>query len=848
MFLLLAAGLYAQGTETFNNMPANASNYTLREWMGDGGIAWSATDARTDQTINGRAILIRNGSLTAAAIPNGIGNFSFSHQQEFTGSNSVLQVYINDALVGTANPTTTLASASFPTINVGGTFKLEIRQITSGLRIKIDDVTWTAFSASPCVVPTAQATALVFANVATTSATAAFTAAAPAANKYLVTLGTQANPGAVPANGTVYTVGQSLGSATVLGYGTALSYNLTGLQEGTTYYVHVFAANDLCTGGPLYNTVSPLSNSFSTATTPACVAPILAPSAFNAIAGGTTAAIAFAPAPGADGYLVLAGTAPLAGFAPVNGTTYTVGSPVGNAVVAYFGANPAALLSGLTTGTTYHVTIYPVAQFTCAGGPLYGLLSLVDVFTTTQQQSNIPAGYYDTLAGKTCAELKTTLAWRLNHDLARNPLTPRTYGDLWIEYRKSDVKPREVGPGTSPLVIWDMYSDNPTGTDPYNFTPGPISEGGQQDNGTNVSGEGFLYNREHSVPLNWFNSSGNTAPGPATDYNHIFPTDKWVNALRDSYIYGEVTNPTTTTLNGSKLGPNAFSGLTGTAFEPIDAYKGDFARAFLYFVTRYEASMPNWTGGGNGTQAFDPTTYPSVDLPYLRLMVKWHLQDPVSQKERDRNDSAYVYQGNRNPYIDIPELVSAVWNDACGILLPVNLLYFTGTQRGNVVQLDWKKARHENPLRFDVERSSNGQQFTATGTVPATEGDVYQYQDLVEKLPAGRVFYRLKAYYAGKPADYSDVVTLHLNRNTTFTVFPNPAVNSVVLDLGTQTFSGEVVVTNYAGQQLTTQKLQQAAGRYTLQLPPLPAGRYLITLRAADGSKAPVVQAFNIVR
>jgi hypothetical protein len=125
-----------------------------------------------------------------------------------------------------------------------------------------------------------------------------------------------------------------------------------------------------------------------------------------------------------------------------------------------------------------------------------------------------------------CATLKTTIKTIISANTF-----PQSYGDLWTQYQLSDIKPREVGSGSA-NVIWDIYSDNPTGTDPYNFTPGTNQCG-------NYSGEAVCYNREHSVPQSWF--SGNTgSAGSATDYLHIFPTDGYVNGKRANFIYGEV--------------------------------------------------------------------------------------------------------------------------------------------------------------------------------------------------------------------------------------------------------------------------------------------------------------------
>jgi len=847
MLLATSTGLLAQGTETFNNMPAAASGYAIRNWAGDGGINWTATDARTDQTINGRAIMIRNGGLTAAAIPNGIGNLSFKHQQFFSGSDPVLQVYVNDNLVGSVNPTTTVATATLNNINVAGTFKLEIRQITAGLRIAIDDVTWTA-TGGPCVAPAAQPTGLQFAGITTAGAGVSFTAASPAADKYLVTYSASATPSATPVNGTTYTPGQAIGNTTVAGYGATASAVLSGLAAGTNYHVYVYAANDLCTGGPLYLSANPLSGNFTTASVVPCTKPGAAPTLFTALPGSTAATVGFLAAAGADGYLiVLSAGAPVSGFTPQDGVTYTVGQTAGNGKIAYFNRQNTASLTNLTSSTTYHAAVYAVNAFDCSGGPLYSTANLTGSFATTILSGNIPAGYYDAIAGLTCAPLKTALSVRTNTNLSGNTLIFRSYNNLWDQYRISDVKPREVGTGSA-NVIWDIYSDNPNGPDPYNFTPGPVDQGGQQDNGSGGNAEGQLYNREHTVALSWFGSSGNTDPGPATDYLSVMPTDKFVNNLRGSFLYGEVSNPTTTTLNGSKVGPQSFSGISGTAFEPIDAYKGDLARAFLYFVTRYQSSMTGWPGDSFGAQAFDPTTYPSVDIPYLRMMIKWHLQDPVSDKERLRNDASYTYQGNRNPYIDLPELVTLVWNDNCGIALPVNLLYFKGAQRGNIAHLQWQLPAGDNALRFDVERSTNGQRFEPIGTVAANTSHLYNFDDAIDKIGGRRVYYRLKAYYPNKPADYSDIVSMHLSANTTFSVFPNPAQRKVNLDFGRNLFTGEVIVTNFTGQRVAAQKVSRVTGSIAIDLPMLATGRYTITLMDASGRVSPVVQSFQVVR
>ena len=145
-----------------------------------------------------------------------------------------------------------------------------------------------------------------------------------------------------------------------------------------------------------------------------------------------------------------------------------------------------------------------------------------------------------------------------------------------------------------------------------------------------------------------------------TDLFHIYPTDGYVNGKRDNYPYGEVGTASWTSLNGSKLGTSITPGYSSVVFEPIDAYKGDFARTYFYMATRYLGEDSNWPGSPmvNGSQ---PKSWA------LQLLHSWHQDDPVSAKEIARNNAVYAIQNNRNPYIDHPEFVEIVWFDPSGI-------------------------------------------------------------------------------------------------------------------------------------------------------------------------------------
>lgn len=247
--------------------------------------------------------------------------------------------------------------------------------------------------------------------------------------------------------------------------------------------------------------------------------------------------------------------------------------------------------------------------------------------------AQIPNGYYDNANGKTGDDLKVAL-----HDIIDDHTTI-SYAQIWNAFWSTDNK----GNG----VVWDMYSDIPNGTPPYTYQLGQHQCGSYEQ-------EGDCYNREHSWPQSWF---GNQAT-PTTDLHHIFPTDGYVNAERGNYPFGEVGSGGKTYQNGSKRGPCKSSlGYNGTVFEPIDAYKGDFARALMYMSVRYYGEDGSWGSSG--------MTNKSVIKDWaIDMLLDWCDLDPVSQKEIDRNNVIYnQYQHNRNPFIDHPEYARMIWDE-----------------------------------------------------------------------------------------------------------------------------------------------------------------------------------------
>jgi len=241
-----------------------------------------------------------------------------------------------------------------------------------------------------------------------------------------------------------------------------------------------------------------------------------------------------------------------------------------------------------------------------------------------------PAGYYNTAGNLTGIALKQAL-----HGIIDNhAVVP--YSDLMGYFRKTDVK--------NDSLVWDMYSDNPGGAALYTYKFGKGQECG------NYNSEADCYNREHSFPKSWFN---NASP-MYSDLFHIYPTDGYVNNRRGNYPYGETESPTWTSQNGSKVGPCSAAGYSGIVFEPIDEYKGDFARTIFYMAARYYTQDNGWPGSDMVTGA-EPKPWAAG------LLLDWHRIDPVSPKEILRNNEVFNIQKNRNPFIDDSDYAVKIW-------------------------------------------------------------------------------------------------------------------------------------------------------------------------------------------
>lgn len=269
-----------------------------------------------------------------------------------------------------------------------------------------------------------------------------------------------------------------------------------------------------------------------------------------------------------------------------------------------------------------------------------------------------PAGYYNTASGTGYA-LKTQL-----HNIIKNSHTPQTYGDLWNLFTTSAFRDNYYENNNSLL---DIYSEKPTGPDNYEYTTTNQQCG-------NYGGEGDCYNREHLVPQSFFDNF--LIEPMKSDPFHVVPSDGYVNGQRSNFPFGVVGTANYTSSNTSKRGNNIntgyAAGYSSVVFEPINEFKGDVARAFFYFITRYQDLMVDFYNSANASSCpakamFDGSSNKALSTTFLNILYQWHLQDPVSAKETAQNNAIFNFQGNRNPYIDNPQWVATVWGANLGI-------------------------------------------------------------------------------------------------------------------------------------------------------------------------------------
>lgn len=411
--------------------------------------------------------------------------------------------------------------------------------------------------------------------------------------------------------------------------------------------------------------------------------------------------------------------------------------------------------------------------------------------TTAAELKN---SYYTNLEGKNGSTLFSAVVTATGG--VKHTYTKLTYDELWTAYITSDVYPTGHAHAGK---IWDMYANC------YYATSAHVTQMKAECDGG--------YNREHSLPKSWFGGSSdykNTNQG--CDLVHLVPTDAYVNSDRGNYAFGEVgtvvkqfeiskrgTSVNTLSVSKSTISGTSVSTGAPTVFEPADDYKGDFARIYFYMRAHYPSL--NLAQADGGTKHFSSTTSAASDSKYgltdysVILLMKWHRQDPVSQKEIDRNNAIEKMQGNRNPFVDYPCLAEYLWGEHAGETFSLSTAvgsfensFTPGVSDGCACSTEPTLTVNPTSLTVDpvAVNGTSTKTFTVTGA--NLTGNI-----TITKTSGSGYFTVSSSSIAAASANGSNTITVTYHptaigdHTATFTIASNGATNKTVTVSGTCT-------------------------------------------------------------
>lgn len=258
------------------------------------------------------------------------------------------------------------------------------------------------------------------------------------------------------------------------------------------------------------------------------------------------------------------------------------------------------------------------------------LAFLVSVMPALPMLAQIPEGYYSSLKGKKGAELKTAI-----HNIIKNAKV--------LEYGSKKGH-----------TWWGFWS---TDRDERGYFIDRYSAEKEWVMSTSQGAAGAGMNIEHSFPKSWW---GGATVQAYKDLYNLMPCESRINSTKSNYPMGIVVSGDKG--NGwTKVG----EGTDGKKYwEPADPWKGDFARGYMYMATAYQDY--NWVGD-QALQILQQGAYPTLKEWAYKLYIQWAKADKPDAVEIKRNNDVAKIQGNRNPYVDFPNLMEYVWGDSTNI-------------------------------------------------------------------------------------------------------------------------------------------------------------------------------------
>lgn len=326
---------------------------------------------------------------------------------------------------------------------------------------------------------------------------------------------------------------------------------------------------------------------------------------------------------------------------------------------------------------------------------------------TVQAYAQIPSGYYNSANGLTGVQLKDAL----NDIIDGHTEFPYSSSgtDVWDILKVADQDPNNAN---NVIGLYSGFSMNAAA---------------EYDGGAG-------WNREHV----WAKSRGNfgTSSGAGTDLHHLRATDISTNAARDNRNFDSAPTQYVDGAGNYNGTTDSYTSSVDWIWEPRDEIKGDVARMILYMTVRYEGE-----NGEVDLELTDNLLTNSDQSPVhgkAAVLIQWHLDDPVSSEEISRNNVVHSYQSNRNPFIDHPEYVCAVYSSYCtggsggsgsgsGSDLFISE-YIEGSSNNKGLEIANTTGSSVNLSDYSLKKQTNGagswsSEYSLSGTL--SDGDVF---------------------------------------------------------------------------------------------------------------------------
>lgn len=316
--------------------------------------------------------------------------------------------------------------------------------------------------------------------------------------------------------------------------------------------------------------------------------------------------------------------------------------------------------------------------------------------------------------------------------------------------------------------------------------------------------------------------AGLTVPRPATIGNFVWD-DFNANGIQDATepgiggilvtLYNSVNQP----IGSSVTDGNGYWQITnipaGTGYYVIFSPN---LPAFNTTVT--PGSNPAWTTqnlGANGTGAIDSGTESDVDSDVT-----------ATGANAGRTAAFNIVSGNNFPNID-----AGIVNWASGNVLPIQLVSFIAQPQAGSVKLTWQVATETNVATYQVLYSTNGINFTAIGSQPATGS--HNYSQLHASPQQGLNYYRLKVIDIDGSVTYSEIRKVNFGKAAdNIEMYPVPANTYVNITFSSSMINkpATVSILSIDGKLVLQQTIQALSQTETINLSRLSAGKYIVRL------------------